>query len=84
MLNRVNTDVHPWDVDEAIQELHRRGYYPRSSRKNDPSRAGIEDGIGRWPEILRACIQGGATLALQSFGAALFYLQRSLIGEINI
>eukprot|EP00986_Skeletonema_menzelii_P001374 scaffold366_cov153-Skeletonema_menzelii.AAC.36 len=76
-LDRVKSDVHPWDSDEALKELHRKGYYPRSSRKNEPS-SGAE-GISRWPEILRSCIQGGATLALQSFGAALFYLQTSLI-----
>eukprot|EP00985_Skeletonema_marinoi_P018975 scaffold10733_cov119-Skeletonema_marinoi.AAC.1 len=77
MLERVKSGVHPWDSDEALKELHRKGYYPRSSRKNEPS-SGAE-GISRWPEILRSCIQGGATLALQSFGAALYYLQISLV-----
>jgi DNA mismatch repair protein MSH6 len=77
MLERVKSDVHPWDSDEALKEIHRKGYYPRSSRKNEPSSG--EEGISRWPEILRSCIQGGATLALQSFGAALYYLQTSLI-----
>lgn len=76
-LERVTSSVHPWDADETLKELHRKGYYPRSSRKNEPSSG--DDGISRWPEILRSCIQGGATLALQSFGAALFYLQTSLI-----
>jgi hypothetical protein len=33
------------------------------------------------PDVLRACIEGGASLALSSFGASLFYLQRSLIGQ---
>eukprot|EP00579_Thalassiosira_antarctica_P005316 CAMPEP_0201877944 /NCGR_PEP_ID=MMETSP0902-20130614/9223_1 /ASSEMBLY_ACC=CAM_ASM_000551 /TAXON_ID=420261 /ORGANISM="Thalassiosira antarctica, Strain CCMP982" /LENGTH=1501 /DNA_ID=CAMNT_0048405489 /DNA_START=26 /DNA_END=4528 /DNA_ORIENTATION=+ len=80
-LDRVNSDVQPWNGDEALRELHRRGYYPRSSRRSkgvdvDPS-AG--EGIGRWPEILKRCVEGGATLAISSFGAALFYLQRSLV-----
>ena len=76
-LERGNSNVHPWDADEALKELHRKGYYPRSSRNNE-QRCGAE-GISRWPEILRSCVQGGATLALQSLGAALFYLQTSLI-----
>ena len=79
MIERVKSDVHPWDSDEALKELHRKGYYPRSSRKNEPT-SGVE-GISRWPEILRSCIQGGATLALQSFGAAVYYLQTSLIDD---
>jgi len=78
-MERRSSHVKPWDVDETLQELHRRGYYPRSSRKADSS----GDKISRWPEVLRACVNGGATLALSSFGAVLFYLQRSLIdGEI--
>lgn len=83
MLDRVSSDIHPWDANEAVKELHRRAYYPRSSRKNDPSKAGVGDGIGRWPEVLRACIQGKAMLALSSFGAALYYLQRSLVGKFE-
>ncbi|KAK1737533.1 DNA mismatch repair protein MutS family protein [Skeletonema marinoi] len=79
MLERVKSGVHPWDSDEALKELHRKGYYPRSSRKNEPS-SGAE-GISRWPEILRSCIQGGATLALQSFGAALYYLQINMYSK---
>lgn len=77
MLERTQSDVHPWDSDEALTELHRRGYYPRSSRKSETFSG--KEGISRWPEILKTCIQGGATLALQSFGAALFRLQTSLI-----
>ena len=77
MVERVKSDVHPWDSNETLKELHRKGYYPRSSRKNEPSSG--DEGIARWPEILRSCIQGGATLALQSFGAALYFLQASLI-----
>ncbi|KAL7540077.1 hypothetical protein ACHAXR_009839 [Thalassiosira sp. AJA248-18] len=73
MLDRVNTDIQPWDGQEAVKELHRRRYYPRSTRNSE------SEGIGRWPEILRSCIEGGATLALSSFGAALYFLQRSLV-----
>ena len=83
MLDRVNSDVQPWNGDDALRELHRRGYYPRSSRRSkggdvDPL-AGEE--IGRWPEILKRCVEGGATLEISSFGAELFYLHRSLVGE---
>ena len=80
MLDRSNVDVKPWDVNEALGELHRRCYYPRSSR-NAATSSVVTEGISRWPEILRCCVEGGATLALSSFGAALFYLQRGLIGE---
>jgi len=79
MLDRTSADVHPWDATEAVKELHRRSYYPRSSRKKNPVNGNVGDCIGRWPEVLQACIQGGAELALSSFGAALFYLQRSLV-----
>lgn len=79
MLDRSNADIKPWDVNEALGELHRRGYYPRSSR-NAGVASNVTEGISRWPEILRCCIEGGANLALSSFGAALFYLQRSLVG----
>jgi DNA mismatch repair protein MSH6 len=80
MLDRSNVDVKPWDVNEALGELHRKGYYPRSSR-NAAASSDVTAGISRWPEILRCCIEGGATLALSSFGAALFYLQRGLVGK---
>jgi DNA mismatch repair protein MSH6 len=79
MLDRSNADIKPWDVNETLGELHRRGYYPRSSR-NAAVSSNFTEGISRWPEILRCCIEGGATLALSSFGAALFYLQRSIVG----
>ena len=78
IVERTQTLVHPWDANEALKELHRRGYYPRSSRKKSEPSSG-EEGIARWPEILRSCIQGGATLTIQSFGAALYNLQMSLI-----
>ena len=81
MLDRTNVDVKPWDANEAVQELHRKGYYPRSSRN---AATDFTQSISRWPEILRRCIEGGATLALSSFGAALFYLQRSLVGKYKL
>lgn len=83
MLDRTNADVRPWDANEAVRELHRRGYYPRSSRNNAAASSDLTEGISRWPEILRRCIEGGATLALSSFGAVLFYLQRSLVGKFK-
>ena len=66
--------VHPWDADETLAELHRRKYYPRGSKlvENDTS-------VKRWPNVLRAVVEGKAELALSSFGAALYYLQRNLI-----
>ena len=75
-MERPRSTVHPWDVKETIDELHRRGYYPRSSKQDKVS-------ISRWPSVLRAVVEGGADLAVSSFGAALFYLQRNLVdGEI--
>ena len=75
-------NVKPWDVKETIAELHRKQYYPRSSRKNDiQDGSNIDSGIGRWPEVLQACIKGGAELALSAFGGSLFYLQRNLIDD---
>ena len=74
-MERPASRVHPWDVDETLQELHCRQYYPRSLKKqNDTS-------ITRWHHVLRAVVDGGANLALSSFGAALFYLQRNLIDQ---
>ena len=71
-LERPKSAVHPWDFKETLDELHRRGYYPRSSKNDRVS-------ISRWPSVLRAVVEGGADLAVSSFGAALFYLQRNLI-----
>lgn len=73
-LDRPNNPAQPWDVQETIQELHRRGYFPRGSKSSSNSRA-------RWPKVLQAAIDGNANLAVSSLGAALFYLQRSLIDE---
>lgn len=82
-LERPSPTVRPWDVNETLSELHRKNYYPRASRKetikyssDDPTK-----GTARWPDVLRSCVEGGASLALSSFGAALFYLQRSLIDD---
>lgn len=75
-MERPSARIQPWEKDETLSELHRRRYYPRAS-KNAPSSP--EDGVDRWPEVLKAAVIGGADLALASFGAALFYLQRSLI-----
>ena len=71
--------VRPWDSEEVLRELHRRAYYPRSSRNT--AVADVREGVARWPKVLKACVEGGADLALSAFGAAVFYLQRSLIDE---
>ena len=73
-LQRRTTNVHPWDVNETLEELHRRGYYPRASRQQEE-----KPSVSRWPKVLKAAVEGNAELALSSFGAALFYLQRNLI-----
>lgn len=65
--------VHPWDVSETLQELHRRRYYPQASKKQS------DGSVSRWPPVLKAAVEGDAALLLSSFGAALFYLQRSLV-----
>ena len=81
-IERPSSQVKPWDVEETITELHRKSYYPRSSRKTMCAGGTARgDGISRWPKTLQACIIGEANLALSSLGAALFYLQRSLIDE---
>jgi DNA mismatch repair protein MSH6 len=72
--------LKPWDKDETLKELHRRAYFPRSSRKNQAD-GSSDAGISRWPDVLKVCVEGGADLAISSLGAALFYLQRSLIDE---
>jgi DNA mismatch repair protein MSH6 len=73
-LERKTATIEPWSVQETLDELHRRGYYPRGSRTNANS-------TSRWPKVLNAVVEGQAALCLSSFGAALFYLQRSLIDE---
>lgn len=68
------SELRPWDVEETMTELHRRKYYPSAS-KTDPNCKSVK----RWPKVLRAAVEGNAELALSSFGAALFYLQRNLV-----
>jgi len=81
-IERPNPEVQPWDVPKTISELHRKRYYPRSSRTNKVSvDGGLESGTSRWPEVIQMCIKGGADLALSAFGASLFYLQRGLIDD---
>jgi len=75
-LNRGFGRVHPWNVEETLEELHRREYFPRSSRKQEDARD-----TSRWPKVLHLAVEGNANLALSSLGAALFYLQRNLIDE---
>jgi DNA mismatch repair protein MSH6 len=75
-LERKSSTIHPWDVKETIEEIHRRGYYPRASRQQEGRLS-----TTRWPKILHMCVEGQAHLALASFGAALFYLQRNLIDQ---
>ena len=68
--------VHPWNVDETLAEVHRRKYYPRASKRQHDGHS-----VSRWPQVLRAAVEGKAELALSSFGAALYYLQRNLIDQ---
>jgi DNA mismatch repair protein MSH6 len=75
-LERKASHVHPWDTKEMLDELHRRAYYPRGSR-----RAENNSSVSRWPKVLQAAVKGEANLCLSSFGAALFYLQRNLIDQ---
>ena len=73
-MERKSTNLKPWDVDETLVELHRRAYFPRASRQDDDNKS-----TSRWPKVLHAVVEGEANLALSSFGAVLFYLQRNLI-----
>jgi DNA mismatch repair protein MSH6 len=75
-MERKSPTVQPWNVEETLEELHRRGYYPRASRQEEGLRS-----TSRWPKVLQAAVEGNAELALSSFGAVLFYLQRNLIDE---
>ena len=82
-IERPSPSLQPWDVDETLTEIHRKGYYPRASRKDTAKhdKSDPVQGTARWPEVLRACVQGGASLALSAFGGALFYLQRGLVDD---
>jgi DNA mismatch repair protein MSH6 len=75
-IERKSPTVHPWDVKETLEEVHRRGYYPRASRQQQDTFS-----TSRWPKVLHAAVEGNADLALSSFGAVLFYLQRNLIDQ---
>lgn len=72
-LERHGSVIHPWSVTETLAELHRRAYYPRASKTSDS--------IQRWPPVLQALVEGQAKLALSSFGATLYFLQRHLIDQ---
>jgi DNA mismatch repair protein MSH6 len=74
-LERPRSVTHPWDVEETLNELHRKRYFPRGSRQ-----AGNKS-IARWPPVLQAVVEGEANLCLSSLGAALFFLQRNLIDQ---
>ena len=74
LMERKTSSVHPWSVEETMEELHRRGYYPRGSKEDKKN-------ISRWPKVLQAAVEGNADLCLSSLGAALFYLQRNLIDQ---
>jgi DNA mismatch repair protein MSH6 len=74
-LERPRSLIHPWDVEETLNELHRKRYFPRGSRQ-----AGKKS-IARWPPVLQAVVEGEADLCLSSLGAALFFLQRNLIDQ---
>jgi len=74
-LERTKSVVQPWNVEEPLEELHRKAYYPRGSKQATSG----DSSIRRWPAVLQALVQGEATLALASFGASLYYLQRHLI-----
>lgn len=74
-LERNNGKAKPWNVQETLEELHRREYFPRASKQEQTL------SITRWPKVLQCAVEGGAELALSSLGAALFYLQRNLIDE---
>lgn len=73
-LERKNGKAQPWLVEETLEEIKRRQYFPRSSKTESNSQS-----TSRWPPVLRSAVEGDAKLALSSFGAALFYLQRNLI-----
>lgn len=73
-LDRKNGRVQPWNVQETLEEIHGRNYFPRATRKQKDLRSS-----SRWPQVLRSAVEGNAELALSSLGAALYYLQRNLI-----
>ena len=70
----------PWEVNETVNEIARRRYFPAASKNKESSKE--TDDLGslatRWPPVLKACVDGSANLALSALGAGLFYLQVSL------
>jgi DNA mismatch repair protein MSH6 len=64
---------NPWDPAVTIREIHRKSYFPRGSKTEG------QDDESRWPQILRACVEGSANLAVSALGGGIFYLQRSLV-----
>lgn len=75
-MQRKTTHVKPWDVTETLDECHRKAYFPRASRQDNESKS-----TSRWPKVLNAVVEGQANLAISSFGAVLFHLQRNLIDQ---
>lgn len=75
-MERKSAYIKPWDVDETLDELHRKAYFPRASRQNEGNKS-----TTRWPKVLHAVVEGGAGLAVSSFGAVVFHLQRNLIDQ---
>jgi len=63
---------NPWDGATTVAEMHRKKYFPSSSKTGQGDES-------RWPKVLLACIEGHADLALSALGGGLFYLQRSLV-----
>jgi DNA mismatch repair protein MSH6 len=78
-MQRKKSQIQPWDVQETLEEIHRRKYYSAASKKHQQEPQDGQSSVSRWPHVLRAAVEGNAELALSSFGAALFYLQRNLI-----
>ena len=50
-------NARSWDSGKAVREVHLWGYYSCSlrARWGDDGPAG---GVGRWPKVLRRCVQG--------------------------
>mmetsp|Transcript_3918 Transcript_3918/g.7901 ORF Transcript_3918/g.7901 Transcript_3918/m.7901 type:complete len:1338 (-) Transcript_3918:11-4024(-) len=64
----------PWNRDDCVSEMKRKKYFPSSSKE-----AEAEETMARWPDVLKACVDGGADLAVGALGAGIFYLQRALV-----
>jgi len=55
--------MQPWDPREMLDGMKHQSYFDSS----------------HWPKALQAAVERNADLALSSFGAALFYLQRNML-----